>query len=79
MGEREGWVGVCVAACPAWRAEHLQEHSGEGRTVAKHDRMNGVPPSWMCVCVCTHERTALGMLGEVHSQQPVLAAPGSAA
>lgn len=45
MGEREGWVGVCVAACPAWRAEHLQ----------KHDRMKGVPPSWMCVCVRARE------------------------
>lgn len=60
-------MGVCVAAWPAWRGEH----SREGRTVEKHNRMSGVAPLWMCACA----RTALGMLGEVHSHSACADSP----
>lgn len=57
MGEREGWMQVCVAACPAWRAEHwhsVLECSTEARMVKKHSREGD--PLFGYVCACMHAR-----------------------
>lgn len=59
---------VCVAACPAWRAcisAGAQQGGEDGENAQQEEEK--VVPFFGRVCTCTHERTALQMLGEMHS------------